>query len=74
MPIYHFSARNSDHFDVAEGIHFPDDRAARAHAIEIVQALQKADEANWREFTMEVKRDDQVICEIPFEVSRPRAS
>ena len=46
----------------------------RAHAIEVVHALQKADEANWREFTMEVKRDGQVIWEIPFEVSRPLAS
>ena len=74
MPIYHFSVRNSYHFEVAEGVHFPDDRAARAHAIEIVHALQKADDANWREFTIEVKRHGQVIWEIPFEVSRPLAS
>ena len=51
----------------------PDDRAARARAIEIVRALQKADETSWREFTTEVKRDGQVIWDIPFEVSRPPA-
>jgi hypothetical protein len=74
VPIYQFGIREGDHFDVPEIIHFPDDRTAREHAIWIVHALQKVDEASWREFTMEVKRDGQVIWEIPFEGSRPLAS
>ena len=73
MPLYHFSVRNSDHFDDDEGVRLPDDRTARDHAIGVVHELQKADEATWRGFTMEVKRDGRLIWEIPFEVSRPPA-
>jgi hypothetical protein len=70
MPLYHFHVRNSDYFDDDEGVYLPDDRTARAHAIQVVHELQKADEVTWRAFTMQVKRDGRVIWEIPFEVSR----
>ena len=71
MPLYYFHLRDSDGFDDDEGVHLPDDRTARAHAVRVVHELQKADEATWRGFTMEVKRDGRVIWEIPFEVSLP---
>ena len=72
MPLYDFSVRDSE-FEIAEGVHLPDDRSARERAIGIVHELEKADETSWREFTTEVKRDGQVIWDIPFEVSRPPA-
>ena len=66
MPVYEFHIRNGDHFEDDEGISLPDDRSARAHAIGIVRELQKADEADWREYIMEVRRDGRLVCEIPF--------
>jgi hypothetical protein len=71
VPLYKFHIRDSEYFEDDEGIDLPDDRSARAHAIGIVNELQKADEANWRDFTMEVRRDGQLVWEIPFEGSRP---
>jgi hypothetical protein len=73
MPLYQYSVHNSDRFEADDDVSLPDDLSARARAIEIVHELQKADEANWREFTMEVRRDGQLVWEIPFEVSRPAA-
>jgi len=71
MPLYQFYIRDGDHFEDDEGVDLPDDLTARAHAIGIVHELQKADEASWREYTMEVRRDGQLVWEIPFDVSRP---
>ena len=66
MPVYEFHIRNGYHFEDDEGISLPDDRSARARAIGIVHELQKADEAGWREYIIEVRRDGQLVCEIPF--------
>jgi hypothetical protein len=73
VPIYQLGIHNGGHFEVPEVIRLPDDRTAREHAIWIVHELQKADEASWRAYTMEVKRDGRVIWRIPFEVSWPPA-
>jgi hypothetical protein len=69
MPRYRFTIRDGDSFDDEDGVMLPDDLAARAHAIGMIQELQKADEANWRGYTMEVTRDGQVVWEIPFEMA-----
>ena len=66
MPLYKFHIRNGDDFEDHEGVSLPDDRSARAHAVGIVRELRKADEANWCDFTMEVRRDGRLVCEIPF--------
>jgi hypothetical protein len=71
MPLYKFHIRDGEHFEDDEGVNLPDDRSARAHAIGIVHELQEADEAGWRDFTIEVRRHGQLVCEIPFELSRP---
>ena len=71
MPLYKFHIRNGDDFEDHEGVSLPDDRSARAHAVGIVRELRKADEASWRQYTMEVRRDGRLVWEIPFEVSRP---
>jgi hypothetical protein len=71
MPLYQFSIRDGDYFEDDEGVSLPDDLTARDHAIGVIHELQKANEANWRDFTMEVRRGDQLVWEIPFEVSRP---
>jgi len=42
--------------------------SARRHAVGIIHELQKADEDSWRDFTMEVRRDGQLVWEIPFEL------
>jgi hypothetical protein len=70
MPLYKFHIRDGDRFEDDEGVSLPDDPSARAHAMGIVHELQKADEASWRDFTMEVRRDGQLVWEIPFEGSR----
>jgi hypothetical protein len=66
VPVYEFHIRDGDFFEDHEGVSLPDDRSARAHAAGIVHELQKADEAAWREYVMEVRRDGQLVCEIPF--------
>ena len=71
MPLYQFHIRDSDHFEDHEGVNLPDDLSAREHALGIVRELQKADEASWRQYTMEVRRDGHLVWEIPFEVSPP---
>ena len=68
MPRYYFTVRNGDRFDDEEGIVLPDDVTAQKQAIRIIQEL-KADEADWRGYTMEVTRDGQVVWEIPFELA-----
>jgi hypothetical protein len=73
VPLYYFNIRDSDYFEDDEGIHLPDDRTARAHAIGIIHELHTADETTWRGFTMEVKREGRLIWEIPFDESRPAA-
>jgi hypothetical protein len=45
-----------------------DELTARRHAIGVIQELQKADEPNWHGFTMEVRRDGQLVGIIPFEL------
>jgi hypothetical protein len=66
VPLYKFHIRNGDDFEDHEGVSLPDDRSARAHAAGIVRELQKADETAWREYVIEVRRDGQVVYEIPF--------
>ena len=68
MPLYHFSIRDGDRFEDNEGFDLPDDMSARRHAVGIIHELQKADEDSWRDFTMEVRRDGQLVWEIPFEL------
>jgi hypothetical protein len=63
MPLYHFSIR-SDRFEDNEGFDLPDDMSARRHAVGIIHELQNADEDSWRDFTMEVRRDGQLVWEI----------
>jgi hypothetical protein len=35
----------------------------------MIQELQKANEADWAGYTMEVTRDGQLVWEIPFEMT-----
>ena len=68
MPLYQFGIRDGDRFEDDEGITLPDDMSARTHAIGIIHELQRADEVSWRGFTMQVRRDGQLLWEIPFEL------
>jgi hypothetical protein len=45
-----------DPFKDEEGIILAGDLAAREHAIQIVNELQKGDEESWRGYVMEVMR------------------
>ena len=58
---------HGDSFEDDEGINLPDDLAAQRHAMGVIHELQKAHETNWRGFKMEVRRDGQLLWEIPFE-------
>ena len=71
MPLYKFHICDGENFEDDEGVNLPDDLSARKHAIGIVHELQKADAADWHDFTMEVWRDGQLVWEIPC-VSAPR--
>jgi hypothetical protein len=70
VPFYQFGIHNSERFEDHEGINLPDDLTARRHAIGVIHELQTANEANWRGFKMEVRRDGQLLWEIPFETNR----
>ena len=69
MPRYRFTIRDGDRFDDEEGVVLPDDFAARTHAIDIIQGLEKAIETDWTGYTMEVTRDGRVVWELPFEMA-----
>ena len=68
MPRYRFTIRDGDRFDDEEGVVLPDDFAARTHAIGIIKELEKANEADWAGYTMEVSRDGRVVWKIPFDM------
>jgi hypothetical protein len=44
-----------------------DDGAAREYAIQIMDELQKDDEAGWIGHTFEVMREGRVVWRIPFD-------
>src|SRR5262245_41360085 len=71
IPRYRFNVLDTDRFDDEDGVILPDDKTARAHAMQIIHELQKADEASWSGYTMEVLREGRVVWRIPFEVSDP---
>jgi len=60
MPRYHFAVRDSDRFDDEDDVILPDDEAARAHAMQIIDELHKGDEG-WGSYRMEVTRDGRVV-------------
>jgi len=69
MPRYRFTIRDGDRFDDEEGVVLLDDFAARTHAIDIIQGLEKASAHDWAGHTMEVTRDGNVVWKIPFEMA-----
>ena len=66
MPHYRFTIRDTDRFDDEDGVFLLDDGAAREYAIQILNELQKDDEASWAGPTMEVMREGRVVWRIPF--------
>jgi len=56
-----------DPFKDEEGIILAGDLAAREHAIQIVNEVQKGDEESWRGYVMEVMREGSVVWVIPFD-------
>jgi uncharacterized protein DUF6894 len=67
MPRYRFTVRNTDRFDDEDGVFLLDDGAAREYAIQIMDELQKDDEAGWMGYTLEVMREGRVVWRIPFD-------
>jgi len=67
MPRYRFTIRDTDRFDDEDGVFLLDDGAAREYAIQIMDELQKDDEADWVKYTMEVMRENRVVWRIPFD-------
>ena len=67
MPRYRFTIRNHDNFDNEDGAILRDDGSAREHAIQVMDELQKDDEADWAGFTMEVLREGRAVWQIPFD-------
>ena len=65
MHRYRFTIRGL--FDNEEGVILPDDGTAREYAIQILDELQKDDEASWAGHTIEVMREDRVVWRIPFD-------
>jgi hypothetical protein len=70
VPRYRFTIRNHNNFDDEDGMILPDDGSAREHAIQIMDELQKDNQAGWVDYTMEVKREGRIVWRIPFD--RPR--
>jgi hypothetical protein len=62
-----FTVRNTDRFDNEDGVFLPDDGAAREYAIEIMDELQKDDEADWTGYTIEVMREGRIVGGSPFD-------
>jgi hypothetical protein len=69
MPRYRFTVRDHDSFDDEDGVMLPDDLSARTHAIGIIKELERANEADWSGYKMEVRRDGRVVWKIPFEMA-----
>jgi Domain of unknown function (DUF6894) len=67
VPRYRFTVRDTDRFDDEDGVFLPDDAAAREYAIQIMDELQKDDEAVWIAYTLEVMREGRVVWRIPFD-------
>jgi hypothetical protein len=67
VPRYRFKIRNQDNFDDEDGMILPDDGSAREHAIQIMDELQKDNQAGWVDYTMEVKREGRIVWRIPFD-------
>ena len=67
VPRYRFTVRDTDRFDEEDGVILPDDAAAREYAIQIMDELQKDDEAVWIAYTLEVIREGRVVWRIPFD-------
>jgi hypothetical protein len=74
LPFYQFGICDGDCFEDHEGITLPDDPSARTHALGINDELRKANDADWRGFKIEVRRDGQLLCEIPFELADQQAA
>jgi hypothetical protein len=64
VPRYRFTIRDTDHFDDEDGVILPDDQSARAYGVRIMNELQKADEADWAGYILEVIRDNRIIWRI----------
>jgi hypothetical protein len=65
VPRYRFTIRYRDNFDDEDGMILPDDGSAREHAIQIMDELQKDNQADWVDYTMEVKREGRVSMANP---------
>jgi two-component sensor histidine kinase len=61
VPRYRLTIRDTDHFDDEDGVFLLDDGAAREYAIQIMDELQKDDEAGWIDHTFEVMREGRVV-------------
>lgn len=58
MPMYYFHLRDSDTLRDPEGTELPNLAAAREHATTVARELKFRNEADWADWTMTVKDDD----------------